>query len=37
MLMDRNMQEINIPMNYVICDMVIGTIGENKAEQVNRE
>lgn len=37
MLINRNMQKINIQMSCVICDMVIGTIGENEAEQVNRE
>lgn len=31
------MQEINTQMNYVICDMVIGTIEENKAGQVDRK
>ena len=35
--MDRNMQEVNTQMNYVICDIVIGTIEENKARQVDRE
>ena len=31
------MQEVNTQMNYVICDIVIGTIEENKAGQVDRE
>ena len=35
--MDRNVQEINTQVSYVICDVVIGTIGGNKTGQVDRE
>ena len=35
--MDSNTQETNTQINYVVCEIVIRTIGENKLGQVDKE